>query len=66
MPDAQFDNKGKIFTDVISKESVTAVIQTVTHQIRGFVHVRPGERRDRVRIRVNGQGEIARGRRHRR
>lgn len=40
----EFDEKGKVFTDVIRKRSLPALIQTVTHQIRGNVHVRSGER----------------------
>ena len=40
----QYDEKGKIFTDVVPKISVRAVVQTVVQQIRGRVHVREGER----------------------
>ena len=40
----QFDDKGKIFTQVISKKPVTVIIQTVQHSIRGTIHVRPTER----------------------
>ncbi|MBC8332483.1 MAG: hypothetical protein H8E28_10925 [Anaerolineae bacterium] len=38
------DHKGKYFTDVISKEGVRSVIQTLTVRIVGDVHVRPGQR----------------------
>lgn len=38
------DHKGKYFTDVISKQSVKSVIQTLTVQIRGDLHVRPQHR----------------------
>lgn len=40
----EYNDKGKYFTDVISKASIPAVIQTVTHRIEGFIHVRSGER----------------------
>ncbi len=41
---AQFDEKGKIFTNVISKDPVPVTIQTSTHRIHGELYVRPGER----------------------
>lgn len=40
----EFDEKGKFFTEVISKDVILSHIQTVTHRIRGYVHVRMGER----------------------
>jgi hypothetical protein len=40
----EYDEKGKYYTDVISKDVVFAHIQTHAHQIHGFVHVRKGER----------------------
>lgn len=40
----EFDDKGKIFTDVIQKIAVPAVVQTNTHLIQGNIHVREGER----------------------
>lgn len=40
----EYDEKGKYFTDVVSKVAVRAVIQTTSHLIRGFVHVRRGKR----------------------
>lgn len=39
-----YDNKGKFFTNVITKEAVPVVIQTLTHRVEGFIHIRPGER----------------------
>jgi hypothetical protein len=36
----EFNEKGKYFTDIISKVAVPAVIQTVMHRIEGSVHVR--------------------------
>ncbi|GAB4399233.1 MAG: hypothetical protein OHK0052_22550 [Anaerolineales bacterium] len=39
-----YDSKGKFFTNVITKEAVPAVIQTLTHRIQGYIHIRPGER----------------------
>jgi len=40
----EYDDKGKYFTDVISKDKILSHIQTVTHQIRGFVFIRKDER----------------------
>lgn len=39
-----YDDKGKYFTPVVSKQAVLANIQTVSHKIRGYIHVRSGER----------------------
>jgi hypothetical protein len=40
----EYDEKGKIFTDIISKVSIPATVQTTTHLIRGHVHVRRDQR----------------------
>jgi len=40
----EYDEKGKIFTDVVSKVAIPAVVQTTQHLIRGNVHVRNDER----------------------
>jgi hypothetical protein len=40
----EFDDKGKIFTNFISKKTVPATVQTLTHRIHGEIHVRPSER----------------------
>lgn len=40
----EYDDKGKFFTDVISKVAVPAIVQTTVHQIHGNIHIRPGER----------------------
>jgi hypothetical protein len=40
----EYDEKGKFFTDVISKVPVEAVVQTAGQLVRGKVHVREGER----------------------
>lgn len=40
----EFDEKGKIFTDVVSKIAIPAVIQTTEQLIKGNVHVRRDER----------------------
>ncbi|MEJ2597611.1 MAG: hypothetical protein P8Z00_04720 [Anaerolineales bacterium] len=41
----RYDEKGKIFTDVVQKEPVRVVIQTTTMQrIKGQVYVKPDER----------------------
>lgn len=39
-----YDEKGKFFTDIISKRSVPVIIQTGKHRIEGNVHIRRGER----------------------
>jgi len=40
----EFDEKGKIFTEVVSKVSIPAVVQTTQQLIRGNIHVRRDER----------------------
>ena len=38
------DEKGKVFTDVVTKLPVSVIVQTVTHQLRGKIHIRLDER----------------------
>jgi hypothetical protein len=40
----EYDEKGQIFTDHVSKIAVYATIQTTTHLIRGRIHVRRDQR----------------------
>lgn len=40
----EYDEKGKIFTDIISKIAVHATVQTTTHMMRGRIHVRKDQR----------------------
>lgn len=40
----QFDEKGKIFTQVVSKRPEQVIIQTVQNTIRGTIHIRPDSR----------------------
>lgn len=40
----EYDEKGKIFTDIVSKIAVYATIQTTTHMMRGRIHVRRDQR----------------------
>jgi hypothetical protein len=40
----QYDEKGKIFTEVISKQPVRVMIQTQQNIIRGDMHIRPETR----------------------
>ena len=40
----EFDEKGKFFTDVVSKVAMPATVQTTSQLVRGKVHVRQGER----------------------
>ncbi|HZW03369.1 MAG TPA: hypothetical protein VFF68_05560 [Anaerolineaceae bacterium] len=39
-----YDDKGKIFTPVVSKKPVSVTIQTATHRITGDIHVRHDHR----------------------
>lgn len=40
----RYDEKGKFFTEFISKTEIPVTIQTEKNLIRGFVYVRKGER----------------------
>jgi hypothetical protein len=40
----EYDEKGKIFTEHISKVATSATIQTTTHLLRGRIHVRRDQR----------------------
>ena len=40
----QFDEKGKIFTNVVSKKPVSVLIQTSQYRIQGQIHVRQDSR----------------------
>ena len=40
----EYDEKGKIFTDIVTKHAIQATIQTTTHLMRGHVHVRRDQR----------------------
>jgi len=52
-----FEEKGKIFTDIITKHPVEVLIQTTLHLIRGQVHIRP---QDRIKDEMNkGEDFIA-------
>jgi hypothetical protein len=39
-----YDDKGKFYTDYVSKDVISAIIQTDTHRITGHVYLRSGER----------------------
>ena len=39
-----FESKGKIYTRVVAKDEVPALIQTTTHLIHGHIYVRPDGR----------------------
>lgn len=50
----EYDEKGKIFTDIVSKVAIQATIQTTTHLMRGHVHVRRDQRiKDELDINEN-------------
>ena len=40
----EYDEKGKRFTDIVTKRSVYATVQTTTHLMRGHIHVRREQR----------------------
>jgi hypothetical protein len=40
----EYDEKGKFYTDIISKIAIPVTMQTTNQLIKGFVHVRHGER----------------------
>lgn len=40
----EYDEKGKYYTEVVTKKPVSAIIQTTTNLIRGIVHVRQDQR----------------------
>lgn len=53
----EYDEKGKYYTNVISKIAVSSILQTTTHLIRGLVHVRQGDRlKDELE---NGESYVA-------
>jgi hypothetical protein len=39
-----FEEKEKLFTEVISKIPIKAILQTTTNRIIGKIHIRPSER----------------------
>jgi hypothetical protein len=39
-----FEEKGKIYTQVVTKSPIKAIIQTTTNRISGNIHVRPDDR----------------------
>lgn len=40
----EYDEKGKIFTDIVSKVAVNATVQTTMHLMRGRIHIRRDQR----------------------
>jgi hypothetical protein len=40
----EYDEKGKFFTDVVTKTPISVMIQTVTHRIHGNIHVTRDQR----------------------
>lgn len=40
----EYDEHGKIFTDIVSKISIHVTVQTTTHIMRGHMHVRRDQR----------------------
>ena len=48
----QYDDKGKFFTQVVSKHPVPVTIQTLENLIKGTLHIKPNLR---VKDELNGQ-----------
>ncbi|MDP2776777.1 MAG: hypothetical protein Q8O48_03990 [Anaerolineales bacterium] len=40
----EYDEKGKYYTDVVTKVPVPSILQTTTHLIRGQIHILKGAR----------------------
>ena len=40
----EYDEKGKKYTDVVSKVAINATVQTTTHRMRGRLHIRRDQR----------------------
>jgi len=40
----EYDEKGKIFTDIVTKIAIHVTVQTTTHMMRGQMHVRRDKR----------------------
>lgn len=40
----EFDEKGKFFTKVVTKQPIAVVIQLVDYRVKGNIHVRPEQR----------------------
>ncbi len=47
---SNFEEKGKIFTQVVTKKPINVTIQTTSQLIRGKIHIRP---EDRVKDELN-------------
>ena len=47
----QFDEKGKIFTQIVGKQPVSVTIQTSQQVIQGSIHIRPTMR---IKDELNG------------
>jgi uncharacterized protein YcfJ len=41
---SNFEEKGKIFTQVVTKKPINVTIQTTNQLIRGKIHIRPEDR----------------------
>ena len=40
----EYDDKGKRFTDIVTKRTIAATVQTTKHLMRGNIHVRRDQR----------------------
>ncbi len=51
----RFDDKGKYFTSIVTKEPKAVILQTLLHRIEGNIHTR---RDERLKEAVNVDGEF--------
>lgn len=51
----QYDEKGKIFTQVVAKHPIHVMIQTDQYAIHGIIHIRPGMR---IKDELNGSEQF--------
>jgi hypothetical protein len=40
----RYDDKGKFFTDIVTKDTISVVIQTLMHRVEGLMYIRPDQR----------------------
>jgi hypothetical protein len=50
----RIDAKGKTYTDVVRKDEISALIQTITNLVHGQIYLRPGLR---LKDELNGTAE---------
>jgi len=51
----EFDDKGKIFTNIITKQPIRVIVQTEKYRIHGQMHITPSER---LKDELNGSDQF--------